>query len=113
MARFAVGRRRDPGSGSLCTDRPAAREAGSALWAAFLLAAITAGLTAYSYARLATVRPKNSPEFQYVSLAFGRTAGFLAGWLMIAAGLLSAATVALGFGSYLRHLAQTPAAFNA
>ena len=101
------------GAGVYALIGPAAREAGSGLWAAFLLAAITAGLTAYSYGRLASVRPKNSPEFQYTSLAFGPTVGFIAGWLMIAASLLAAAAVALGFGGYLRHLAGTPVILNA
>jgi hypothetical protein len=32
---------------------PAAAQAGNALWLAFLLAGLTAGLTAYAYARLA------------------------------------------------------------
>jgi len=101
------------GAGVYALVAPAAREAGSTLWAAFLLAAITAGLTAYAYGRLAAVHPKNSPEFQYASLAFGPTMGFVAGWLMVAASLLAAAAVALGFGGYLRHLAGTPVALNA
>ncbi len=87
--------------------------AGSALWLAFLLAGATAALTAYSYARLGTMRPRDSPEFQYTALAFGSRVGFIAGWLMLAADLLGVATVALGFGGYLRHLAGTPVTANA
>jgi APA family basic amino acid/polyamine antiporter len=74
---------------------------------------VAAGLTAYSYARLGTMRPKDSPEFQYTALAFGPRIGFLAGWLMLAADLLAVAAVALGFGGYLAHLAGTPAVANA
>lgn len=40
----------------------AARLAGGALWLAFLLAGITAGLTAYTYARMVTVRPKSDRQ---------------------------------------------------
>ncbi len=87
--------------------------AGSALWLAFVLAGATAALTAYSYARLGAMRPRDSPEFQYTALAFGPRVGFVAGWLMLAADLLGVATVALGFGGYLRHLAGTPATANA
>jgi APA family basic amino acid/polyamine antiporter len=92
---------------------PAAGLAGNALWLAFLLAGVAAGLTAYSYARLGTMRPKDSPEFQYTTLAFGPRIGFLAGWLMLAADLLAGAAVALGFGGYLAYLAGTPVIANA
>jgi basic amino acid/polyamine antiporter, APA family len=46
-------------------------------------------------------------------MAFGPATGFVAGWLMLAADLLAAATVALGFAGYLTHLAGTPLALNA
>ncbi len=101
------------GAGVYALVGPAAREAGGALWLAFLLAGVAAGLTAYSYARLARMRPKDSPEFQYTALAFGPRVGFVAGWLMLAADLLAVATVALGFGGYLAHLAGTPVVPNA
>jgi APA family basic amino acid/polyamine antiporter len=96
------------GAGVYALIGPAAGLAGSALWLAFLVAAVAAGLTVYSYARLGAMRPKNSPEFQYTSLAFGPRVGFLAGWLMLAADLLAVAAVALGFGGYLAHLTGLP-----
>jgi APA family basic amino acid/polyamine antiporter len=101
------------GAGVYALIGPAAGLAGNALWLAFLLAGVAAGLTAYSYARLGTMRPKDSPEFQYTALAFGPRVGFLAGWLMLAADLLAVAAVALGFGGYLAHLAGTPVVANA
>src|SRR5688572_1738758 len=106
-----LGRRRHPGGRGLRPGRsgPSAR-AGSALWLSFLIAALAAGLTAYSYGRLAQRRPKDSPEFQYTTLAFGPRVGFVAGWLMLVADLLAAAAVAIGFGGYLAHLAGTPVA---
>jgi APA family basic amino acid/polyamine antiporter len=101
------------GAGVYALVGPASGLAGNALWLAFLLAGVAAGLTAYSYARLGTMRPKDSPEFQYTALAFGPRIGFLAAWLMLAADLLAVAAVALGFGGYLAHLAGTPAVANA
>lgn len=101
------------GAGVYALVAPAAARAGNALWLAFLLAGVAAALTAYAYARLGVMQPKNSPEFQYTSLAFGPRVGFVAGWLMLAADLLAAATVALGFGGYLAHLAGTPVEANA
>jgi len=101
------------GSGVYALIGPAAAQAGNALWLAFLLAGLTAGLTAYAYARLARLAPKNSPEFQYTALAFGPRVGFVAGALMLVADVLAAAAVTLGFGGYLEHLAGTPTTANA
>src|SRR5262245_13860787 len=101
------------GAGVYALVGPAAGLAGNALWAAFLLAAIAAGLTAYSYARLGSMRPKASPEFQYTALAFGPRIGFVAGWLMLIADLLAVSAVALGFGGYFAHLAGTAVVANA
>jgi APA family basic amino acid/polyamine antiporter len=95
------------GAGVYALIGPAAGSAGSAVWLAFVIAGAAAGLTAYSYARLGSMRPRNSPEFQYTALAFGPRTGFVAGWMMLAADLLAAATVALGFGGYLGHLTGT------
>jgi len=96
------------GAGVYALIGPAAAHAGNALWLAFVVSGIAAGLTAFSYARLGARQPRNSPEFQYTALAFGPRVGFVAGWLMLAADLLAAATVALGFGGYLGHLAGIP-----
>ena len=101
------------GAGVYALIAPAALRAGSALWLAFLIAALAAGFTAYAYARLGRMRPKDSPEFQYTALAFGPRVGFVAGWLMLVADLMAAAAVALGFGGYLAHLAGTPIVPNA
>jgi amino acid transporter len=83
------------GAGVYALVGPAPGLAGNALWAAFLLAALATGLTAYSYARLGALRPKDSPEFQYTALAFGPRIGFVAGWLMLIADLLAVSAVAL------------------
>ena len=101
------------GAGVYALVGPAAGLAGNALWAAFLLAAVAAGLTAYSYGRLGTMRPKASPEFQYTALAFGPRIGFVAGWLMLIADLLAVSAVALGFGGYFAHLVGTAVVANA
>jgi APA family basic amino acid/polyamine antiporter len=95
------------GAGVYALIGPAAAKAGNALWLSFLLAGLTAGLTAYAYARLARLVPKNSPEFQYTALAFGPRVGFVAGGLMLVADVLAAAAVTIGFGGYLSHLVGT------
>ena len=101
------------GAGVYALIGPAAAQAGNALWLSFLLAGLTGGLTAYAYARLARLAPKNSPEFQYTALAFGPKLGFVAGALMLIADVLAAAAVTIGFGGYLEHLLGTPITGNA
>src|SRR3989304_3243418 len=71
-----------------------AGRAGNAVWLSFLMGAAVAGFTGLSYARLHRLQPRNAPEFQYLNMAFGRAPGFLAGWLVIWATVLSSATVA-------------------
>jgi APA family basic amino acid/polyamine antiporter len=78
--------------------------AGNAVWISFVISAAAAGLTGLSYARLAKIQAKDAPEFHYVNRAFGRLPAFLAGWLVLFSGIISAATVALGFASYFSHL---------
>lgn len=86
----------------------AANQAGNIVWLSFIIAAAVAGFTALSYARLGKLKPKNAPEFQFLNMAFGRTSGFLAGWLVLWATVISSSAVALGFGGYLEHLFGFP-----
>lgn len=95
------------GAGIYALIGQAAGKAGGATWLAFLLAAAVAGLTAASYARMGKRIPKDSPEFQYTRAGLGGRAGFMAGWLMVSADLVSTAAVALGFGGYLQALVGT------
>jgi APA family basic amino acid/polyamine antiporter len=90
-----------------------AEAAGNAVWMAFLVAAVVAGLSAITYSRMGRRVPKDSPEFQYAGHGLGFKAGFLAGWLMLWADMVAAAAVALAFGGYFASLfgiALVPAA---
>lgn len=86
----------------------AAGLAGNAVWAAFALSAVMASCTGLSYAELASMFPKASAEYAYVSQGFGGRAGFVIGWLILLSGVLSAATVALGFGGYFGEATSLP-----
>ena len=78
---------------------------GNLSWLAFLLASVTGALTGFSYAELSTMFPKSAAEFVYTENAFKiRLLSFLLGWIIIFSGILSAATVALGFAGYLADL---------
>ncbi|MFX1489651.1 MAG: APC family permease [Promethearchaeota archaeon] len=75
---------------------------GNLSWLAFILASITGILTGLSYAELSTMYPKSAAEFVYTERAFKiRILSFILGWIIIFSGVLSAATVALGFANYL------------
>ncbi len=86
----------------------AAAIAGAQVWLSFLVAALVAGITGLSYAELSSMYPKASAEYEYSKNAFGKRIGFLVGWLAIIAAIVSAATVALGFGGYLGALTGFP-----
>lgn len=84
-------------------------QAGGSLWLAFLAAGILAALTALSYAELSSVYPEAGTSFQYVRHAFeNRAVSFVAGWLVAAAGIVAATTVALAFGQYAYGLWGVP-----
>jgi len=85
---------------------------GNLSWLAFLLASITGALTGLSYAELSAMYPKSAAEFVYTEEAFKkRNLSFILGWIIIFSGILSAATVALAFGSYLSGLIGIPSIF--
>lgn len=78
----------------------AAGEAGAAVWLSFLVAGALSGLTALSYAELASMFPRAGAAFEYTSRAFPPVVAFLAGWSMAVALVIAVAAVALGFGQY-------------
>jgi len=83
--------------------------AGDLVWASFLLAAGVSVFTGLSYAELAAMYPHAAAEYVYVRRAFGRPFfAYLVGWLIVFAAVVSASTVALGFGGYAAALAGLP-----
>ena len=79
-----------------------ARNAGTAAPSAFLLSALLAGVTAFSYSEFASRLPRSAGEAAYVEAGFGRpSAATAVGWAVIATGVVSAATMARGFVGYL------------
>ncbi len=69
---------------------------------AFLAASILAAFTAYSFAKLSSHFPKAAGATYYIHQAFAqRWLSTAAGWMVIATGIVSAATIARGFTGYL------------
>ncbi|MFJ8649249.1 APC family permease [Streptomyces sp. NPDC093546] len=91
-----------------------AAESGGAVWVPLTVALALALLTAASYAELATKYPRAGGASHYVTRAYGPFAGFLAGFCMLAAGVVSVAALARGFaGDYLSAFATVPVALVA
>src|SRR4051812_6614809 len=86
-------------------------DVGGALWAPLLVALLLALLTAGSYAELVTKYPKAGGAAVFAERAFRRPlVSFLVGFSMLAAGVTSAAGLALAFaGDYLRAFVDVPA----
>jgi APA family basic amino acid/polyamine antiporter len=86
-----------------------AAESGGAVWVPLLLALLLSLLTAASYAELATKYPRAGGASHYATLAYGPFTGFLAGFCMLAAGIVSVAALARGFaGDYLTTFVSLP-----
>ncbi|MFF8675207.1 APC family permease [Streptomyces sp. NPDC015242] len=86
-----------------------AADAGGAVWVPLAVALLLALLTAASYAELATKYPRAGGASHYATRAFGPFAGFVAGFCMLAAGIVSVAALARGFGGdYLAAFVTLP-----
>ncbi|HEU4459764.1 MAG TPA: APC family permease [Methylibium sp.] len=87
-----------------------AGEVGGATWAPLLLSLVLALLTAASYAELVTKYPRAGGSTVFAARAFRLPqVSFLVGFSMVAAGVTSAAGLALAFaGDYLSPLVDVP-----
>ncbi|SDQ25754.1 APC family permease [Leucobacter chromiiresistens] len=85
-------------------------EVGGMLWAPLLLALVLALLTAGSYAELVTKYPRAGGAAVFAERAFKKpVVSFLVGFCMLAAGVTSAAGLAIAFaGEYLQTFVQLP-----
>lgn len=85
-------------------------QAGGMLWAPLLLALLLALLTAGSYAELVTKYPRAGGAAVFAERAFhSRIVSFLVGFSMLAAGVVSAAGLAIAFaGDYLQTFLPVP-----
>lgn len=78
--------------------------AGSSLWLSFVLGAIAAILTAFSYCELATMFPSAGAEYIYLRKAYPKTLfpSFMMAMILLIAGAATASTVAIAFSGYLQ-----------
>lgn len=82
---------------------------GRGAWISFLVSALLAAITGLTYAELSSRIPKSAGAAAYAAEAFRhRAVPFLVGWLVLASGMTSAATVSLALQGYLDVFFQAP-----
>jgi basic amino acid/polyamine antiporter, APA family len=82
----------------------AAGLAGNMVWLSLLISAIVALFTGLSYAELSSLFPSDDGEYAYVKNAMNRPMAFIIGYLVVFAGIVTSAAVALGFANYFNFL---------
>lgn len=92
----------------------AAGFAGDSVWIAFALGSIVALFAGFSYAELSSVFPRAAAEYVFIKNAFKNNFfAFLIGWLTAITSIITAATVALGFGGYFAEFVNIPIIISA
>jgi APA family basic amino acid/polyamine antiporter len=102
----------------------AAEYAGPAISLSYIISAVTCGFSALCYSELASMVPSAGSAYAYATATMGELPGFLIGWDLCLEYLFGAATVAVGWSSYVRSalrdagvvlppaIAQAPWAFD-
>ncbi len=96
------------GAGIYALIGEAAGLAGNAVWLAFAIGALISAFTGLSYAELASLFPKAGGEYVYTEHAINKRLAFLVGWMIIASGVIAAATISLGFAGYFNAISKMP-----
>jgi len=79
-----------------------------------VLGSIVALFAGFSYAELSSVFPKAAAEYVFIKNAFKNNFfAFLIGWLTAITSIITAATVALGFGGYFAEFVNIPIIISA
>lgn len=92
----------------------AAGFAGDSVWMAFVMGSIVALFAGFSYAELSSMFPKVPAEYVFIKNAFKNNFfAFMIGWLIAITSIITAATVALGFGGYFSELVNIPIIISA
>jgi len=92
------------GTGIFVALTTAVPEAGPAVTVSFVLAGITAALTALCYAELCSTVPVAGSSYSYAYATIGELAAFLIGACLLLEYGVSGSAVAVGWGQYLNEL---------
>jgi APA family basic amino acid/polyamine antiporter len=96
------------GTGVFVSTGVGAGLAGPAVLASLAIAGVAAACNGLSSAQLASIYPRSGGTYEYAGRRLSPWAGYLAGWLFLAAKTTSAAATALAFGAYLGSLSGFP-----
>ncbi|MGO2031639.1 MAG: amino acid permease [Glutamicibacter ardleyensis] len=97
------------GTGILVILGAAVPIAGPAIWISFVIAGVTALLSAVSYAEMAGMVPVSGSSYSYSYATMGEGIAWICGWCLVLEYAVSVAAVAVGAGEYVN---QTLRAFN-
>ncbi|PVZ03451.1 APC family permease [Actinomycetospora cinnamomea] len=103
----AIGIGATVGTGIFFVLSEATPEAGPAVVVSFVLAAITAGLTALCYAELASAVPVSGSSYSYAYATLGEAAAMGVAACLILEYLVSSAAVSVGWSEYLNALLES------
>ena len=92
------------GTGIFVALTTAVPEAGPAVTLSFVIAGITAALTALCYAEMASAVPASGSSYSYAYATMGELAAFLIGSCLLLEYGVSASAIAVGWGQYLNEL---------
>ena len=101
------------GAGIYVVIGEAAGLSGNSIWLSFIIAAVVAALTAFSYAELSSRFPQAGAEYVYIEHSFGNRTAWIVAWLLLAGSVIGGATVAMGFAQYFSAIFQTPVIITA
>lgn len=79
---------------------------GNMIWLSFAIASLTALMSAFSYAELSSMFPSAGGEYVYAKQAFNRKMAITLGLIISMNGMISGATVAIGFAGYFSQLLE-------
>ena len=82
----------------------AAMHTGPAVTISFLLAAVVAGLVAFSYAEMSAAMPFAGSAYSWINVVFGEFFGWIAGWALLAEYFIALAFVGSGLSANFRAL---------
>ncbi|WP_020560953.1 APC family permease [Thiofilum flexile] len=87
-------------------------QAGPAVIFAFIIAAITAALTALAYAEMASCIPASGSSYSYAYATLGEYLAYLVAWCLLLEYGVSAAAIAVGSGEYLNKFLEITIGFK-
>lgn len=96
------------GAGIYTVIGKAAGAGGNMLWLSFSIAAFTAILSLFAYAELVSLFPQSGGEFSFIKEAVNIKWAYVVGTMVALSGIVSSATISIGFAGYLSELVEFP-----